>query len=743
MARNSSQSSLSSNVVTQSQAYRHPIVYDKLTGATNNQINDVLGAKQPAGDYPIDHYQQQQLQQQQQQQQHLQFKPQTPQEEFFNNIHRQTPPGFPPHPLGPHNIGMGPPMVQIQSPLMTTASPMGQQSRGQPLQLGPMPMAPIPPQPPSGNQRQSSADQSNLNPQPGGDSLPSASSVLANNNARPSSNLTQPQQQQQLAQLNQQLNQQNQPVYYTPPIFAYNNFDQNRQLTDPQLNQNLPYGFPQQTQQPSLGGVPEVPVSIDEYNARQARLRQLNQQLQPLNEVSQSDRYGKPQLNNQLPQRIDATIVDSQFPQANQQPAQQSQNLLADPQQQQRHKQQMLDRQLLFGHPNQAIPFLQAPEANLNQTRHYPDPALLYRPPMLSGQANNIRPPYAHNMPVSSQTELEQLSQIGKPQQSAQNRILPSSSRNDQNQQQVTNKLASSTPSDRQLSPLLKGSAGFASNNLPVVPAATNSKSSIPVCAARQQVGTSNELIMRNLELINSTNQMPALFCNEDPEYPTKDIMRALEVYATERSIEQLLPQLLVQIQLAQRGNVASVGSNSNTLADIQRQLSLDSLQPTISTFKQTDPTTPVVGANGQLVGGFEEQRQPLQLFPSANYEPLCRSTVYMAQPRRAKNLFGQWKIVVNLPGHKYRGIAVSQMVRIEECSRPNSECATPSTTNNNSALRSNQPSVQQSSSGQLLPRSRCLQQYENQRLVAWSHQQGLHLDIFRVPITCSCHIRR
>lgn len=206
-------------------------------------------------------------------------------------------------------------------------------------------------------------------------------------------------------------------------------------------------------------------------------------------------------------------------------------------------------------------------------------------------------------------------------------------------------------------------------------------------------------------------NSTSSAICYEDQEYPMKDIMRALEVYTAEdsRSIEQLLPQSLLWLHLGQQQQL----SRQTQTPPIPRPLlTLDPLQQTIGGSQMKD------------------------LFPSANFVAMCRSSVFMAQPRRAKNILGQWKIIVNLPGHKYRGVAVSQMVRVEECTRPMSECA---------AMSLSGPSTQSTTTTTptIFNKSRCLQLYENQRLLVWSQQQGLHLDIFRIPVSCSCHMSR
>ena len=35
-----------------------------------------------------------------------------------------------------------------------------------------------------------------------------------------------------------------------------------------------------------------------------------------------------------------------------------------------------------------------------------------------------------------------------------------------------------------------------------------------------------------------------------------------------------------------------------------------------------------------------------------------------------------------------------------------------------------------------------CIQKYNNVRLLAWTDERGIHLDIFRLPVACSCHFR-
>lgn len=584
----------------------------------------MLGTKRPPADYPIDHYQQQQSP----------LAHQLVQDDFFVANHRLHRPGAfaPGHPMHPpppppHHHHMQPnPLVLPPTHMMTTQLP-----RAQTHQM-----------------------QFPLSQAPAADSIPSASSL--DDGTRSALNMTPsqqaPSQQAPSQQAPYQQQQHQQPVYYTPPIFAYNN------NLAPSVEPPPAYAHHHQLRQPPVG-VPEVPLSVDEYNARQARLRPASQQLAP---------------------------APAPHEQAQRRPQPVASNLLADPVAQQRHRQQMLDRQLLLGGAPPADP---SPGAN--QSAHYPDP-VVYR------DQQPLRAPYAHPLAAAERSQQHEAAgpQLGGATRPAVGRAAPPAAAGGR---QLAAERLGQAPPPQQVAPAARSPA----------------PAGLPACA-RQQVHL--------LEGANSSAQTPVLFCNEDLEYPTREVMRALEAYAAERSIEQLLPQQLIQM-------LVQPNAKSQPLAELQLQLALDPLQADQS------PLAAAPGAAHQLVPAEERagQRQAPGLFSSASYEPMCRALVFMAQPRRARSLAGQWKVVVNLPGHKYRGIAVSQMVRVEECSRPNGECAAGS------------PAPQSGAGGAQpaagLPRSRCLQQYENQRLLAWSHQQGLHLDIFRVPAACSCHIRR
>jgi len=226
---------------------------------------------------------------------------------------------------------------------------------------------------------------------------------------------------------------------------------------------------------------------------------------------------------------------------------------------------------------------------------------------------------------------------------------------------------------------------------------------------------------------------LPVLLCLADAEYPTREVMRALETFALERgSIEQVLPQQLVQLLLAAPvvSKASSSAAEQASQLDARRQLLMDSLQASV--VQQPSSASSATSAGPQLA-------QP-EHFPSEKYAPMCQAASSMVQPRRARNLLGHWRVVVNLPGLKYRGVAVSQMVRLDECSRPEEQCSAGPQTVSSGAPRS---SSEAKGAPNWVPNSACLQHYQTQRLLVWSAQQGLHVDLFRFPSSCSCHLRR
>lgn len=94
----------------------------------------------------------------------------------------------------------------------------------------------------------------------------------------------------------------------------------------------------------------------------------------------------------------------------------------------------------------------------------------------------------------------------------------------------------------------------------------------------------------------------------------------------------------------------------------------------------------------------------------------LCPSEVLYAMPKRARNVNGDWRVIVN-NAHYY-----TQTTRLETCLTPDSAC------------RLLAPCYQ----------SKCTQKYVYERMLAFDPcdpYKGLFIDVFKFPSACSCHI--
>ena len=103
----------------------------------------------------------------------------------------------------------------------------------------------------------------------------------------------------------------------------------------------------------------------------------------------------------------------------------------------------------------------------------------------------------------------------------------------------------------------------------------------------------------------------------------------------------------------------------------------------------------------------------------------VCPSDIFYERPKRALNTYGQWKVIVNLPEEVYaagQGAGYepyTQTMRIEYCHHPALPCSYIS------------PYV----------RSFCVQKNNFIRLMAYTYEEGLHVDSFKLPVACSCHV--
>ncbi|XP_015434604.1 PREDICTED: LOW QUALITY PROTEIN: uncharacterized protein LOC107190326 [Dufourea novaeangliae] len=89
-----------------------------------------------------------------------------------------------------------------------------------------------------------------------------------------------------------------------------------------------------------------------------------------------------------------------------------------------------------------------------------------------------------------------------------------------------------------------------------------------------------------------------------------------------------------------------------------------------------------------------------------------CPSIIKYARPQLARAASGMWKYIINTGEH-------TQTLRLEKCLNAQSSC---------SFISENY-------------RSSCVQIYNYHRLLTWDSKLGLHMDIFKVPSCCSCHV--
>jgi len=662
--RNSSSVSSSS----QQPVYQHPISLERISGAKNNQLSENLAAPLAFGPlqqrvdgpvYPLDHYQRQQA------------PPTQRQPGNFEQLNALG--AFEDHP--PVNPFGDSGHIHL-SP--TRQAPTGfepHMMHGPPPPPGPMSMRQPhhphfpPPMPPPVPRMQHPADPLNITQVPMGlntnkQPLPFSSIPFASNNV-----------QQQVPNLpsgaSYMQNTQRaptEPTYYTPPIFTYGQQD---------------------------GGGAQSPASHHQMLGANPTLMKTNQPiiqdyLAPLLSVPESESHSLPGRQNP------ARPMDQHATSRNSNAINSNTNLLANSMNQQQYGQQ--NSPLMFAPASQQQRvYNMGPHNETLSPAYYQDPAA-YKSPSRDLHATRSQASGAQLRPPDHTAS----------QGNIQSRVLTS----------PESKHSSSNPQT------IPGSSNALAHHHP--PAAPKAKQ--PQTAKHQPPGSIGEpsCVRQQATSLNdssnSINTQPGLvlFCGLDSEYPTTEVMRALEAFAMDRgSIEQVLPQQLVQFLLAGSASLPADGAANMNQLEFRRHLVMDPLQPYIE---------PNFGA-GRKPG--RESIGEAGWFPSGNYEPMCRASTFMAQPRRARNLHGHWKVVVNLPGHKYRGVAVSQMVRLEECTKPNLECS--------GAPSSIDTKRQQNST----PNSSCLQHYDTHRLLVWSPQQGLHIDLFRLPSACSCHLRR
>ena len=96
----------------------------------------------------------------------------------------------------------------------------------------------------------------------------------------------------------------------------------------------------------------------------------------------------------------------------------------------------------------------------------------------------------------------------------------------------------------------------------------------------------------------------------------------------------------------------------------------------------------------------------------------ICSSEILYGRPKLAKNVKGQWKVIVNAGQY-------TQTVRMEKCLQPNKGC-----------------SFVQSAASAVGATSRCAQVNAFHRLMVFEKGKGFYIDTFRIPSSCACYVQ-
>ncbi|XP_054711187.1 uncharacterized protein LOC129220779 [Uloborus diversus] len=96
----------------------------------------------------------------------------------------------------------------------------------------------------------------------------------------------------------------------------------------------------------------------------------------------------------------------------------------------------------------------------------------------------------------------------------------------------------------------------------------------------------------------------------------------------------------------------------------------------------------------------------------------ICGADVRYGAPLRGKNAQGRWKVIVNMDSGLAEG-RFTQMVRLEVCRSSGDPCS-----HTDDKVKTS-----------------CVQQYSLQSLLSWSTDRGVHSDLYRLPVACSCQL--
>ena len=173
--------------------------------------------------------------------------------------------------------------------------------------------------------------------------------------------------------------------------------------------------------------------------------------------------------------------------------------------------------------------------------------------------------------------------------------------------------------------------------------------------------------------------------CLEVDSYPISEIMS--QIGANRRASSDLIADVIDQSADDLIDGVSSNQESTYTLAHYYG----NQPQPQLAGQRRQDTDTRDFATDG----GF-----------------LCPSEIKYAKPKRGKTAQGEWKDIVNVNDY-------TQTLRMEKCLQPGGSCSYVSHHY----------------------KSQCSQVYNYHRLLSWNKARGLHMDIYKVPTCCSCHI--
>lgn len=240
-------------------------------------------------------------------------------------------------------------------------------------------------------------------------------------------------------------------------------------------------------------------------------------------------------------------------------------------------------------------------------------------------------------------------------------------------------------------------------------------------------------------EMIAATHNGPRCdkftpdICVDDFEYPEQAIIDEIQkkrdvfelMYSEVKDNEPLVDGIPRDIEESYNYSVLQGAASSMSSSPPSPPTSAGSIYSRSSSIMSSTDHEPVVDGMDALIGAISSGQSSANMTGSATSASLsqqspptsgfiCPSEVMYGKPKLAKNKKGQWKVIVNAG-------EFTQTVRLEKCLQPNKKCNYIS------------PNFE----------SRCAQVHSYHRLLVFEKGRGFHIDTFRLPTGCSCHVTK